>query len=163
MIWIDFVIIVILVFSFMAGVKAGLVNSIFSLIIFLIALVVAGYYYIFVSSMLSFLPGENWSKFFGFVIAIVIISIILSIVCVIPRALLKSIWNGGGFFGLVGGVFNLVNTSIGFVVFIILLQQYPIVPFLSTLFAKSYILMWLTSNLSFIYFLLPVTFRSISN
>jgi len=163
MIWIDIILIIILVFSFLAGVKAGLINSLFSLVIFLIALVVAGFYYVFVSSLLSFLPGENWSKFFGFVIAIVIVSIILSIVCVIPRALLKSIWNGGGFFGLVGGVFNLFNTSIGFVVFIILLQQYPIIPYINNLFDRSYILTWLTSNLGFIYFLLPVTFRSVSS
>jgi hypothetical protein len=101
--------------------------------------------------------------FFGFLVTIIVVSIVLSLIFIIPRQVLKTIWSGEGFFGLVGGVFNVFNTALGLVVFMILLQQYPIMPFLNNLLAKSSILTWLWANFGFIYLLLPVAFRGIKS
>jgi uncharacterized membrane protein required for colicin V production len=163
MIWMDIVVTIILIFSFLAGIKAGIVNSLFSLVIFIIGLVITSYYYSFVASLLSFLPNDDWSMFFGFLVTMVVVGILLSLVCIIPRQVIKTIWSGEGFFGLVGGVFNVFNTALGLVVFMILLQQYPIIPFLNNLLAKSSILTWLWANFGFIYLLLPVVFRGVKS
>jgi uncharacterized membrane protein required for colicin V production len=163
MIWIDIIVAILLIFSFLAGIKGGIINSLFSLITFIIALVITSFYYPFTASIFSFLQNDKWSMFFGFLVTMVIVGIILSLVFIIPRKLIASIWGGGGFFGLVGGVFNVCNTSLGLVVFMILLQQYPILPFLNDLFAKSLILNWLLANLGFIYLLLPSAFKGLQN
>jgi uncharacterized membrane protein required for colicin V production len=160
--WIDVLLIVILAFSFLGGIKAGAINALFSLVVFIIAVTITGFYYRFVASLLSFLPGENWANFFGFLIAIIVVSIIISIICFIPRQFIRSIWNGGGFFSLVGGVLNVVNSAMGLVVFVFLLQAYPIVLWLNGILAESTLLTWLISHLDFIRVLLPETFRVVT-
>jgi uncharacterized membrane protein required for colicin V production len=160
--WIDILIIVILAFSFLGGIRAGAINALFSIVVFIIAVTITGFYYRFVASWLSFLPGENWANFFGFLIAIIVVSIIISIICFFPRQFIRSIWNGGGFFNLVGGVLNVVNSAMGLVVFTFLLQTYPIVPWLNGILAESTVLTWLASYLDFLRVLLPETFRGVT-
>jgi len=161
MIWIDVIIVIVLVISFVSGIRSGVINALFNLAIFIIALVITGFYYPYLASILTFLPNDNWSNFFGFLLTIILLSVVLSILSLIPRHLLRSVWNGEGcFFGLIGGVFSVFNTGLGFTVFMILLERFPIVPVLNIYLDQSVILVWLSVNMNFIYLLLPATFRS---
>jgi uncharacterized membrane protein required for colicin V production len=161
MAWIDIIIALILIFSFVGGIKSGAIYALFSLLILIIAITIAGFLYGFVASLLSFLPSENWKNFFGFLLTIVVVSIVISVICVIPRNFITSVWNGGGFFSLIGGFFNLANSAIGLVVLMLLFQAYPIMPWLNRILVESTILTELTAYLSFIQLLLPEAFRGI--
>jgi uncharacterized membrane protein required for colicin V production len=160
MIWVDIIIVLIFVFGFLGGLKAGAVNGFFSLLTLIIAIPVTGAFYGYIASLLSFLPGENWENFSGFLITLVIISIILSLIFLIPRHLIKAVFNGGGFFSIIGGVFNLANSAIGLALLVLLLQTYPVIPWLNNVIANSTILAWLGVNLDFIRYFLPAVFKS---
>lgn len=159
MTWIDIIVVLILIFSFIGGLKAGAVNGFFSLLVLIIALLVTGAFYRFAASLLFFLSNDNWQNFFGFLVTLIVVSIILSLILLLPRHLIKLAWNGGGFFSLIGGVFNLLNSAMGLVVFVLLFQTYPVIPWLNNVLADSAILAWLMVHLDFIRYLLPEAFR----
>ena len=161
MIWVDVIVVLILFFSFVAGLKGGAVNGFFSLLTLIIAIPVAGTFYGFLASYLSFLPGEDWSNFLGFLGTFIVVSIILSLIFWIPRHFTNFAWNSGCLFRLIGGVFILVNAATGLTLIVILFRTFPVIPWLNNLFADTTILSWLVRRLDFIGYLLPVVFQSI--
>ena len=158
--WIDVIVILILIFSFVGGVRAGAVSTLFSLLLTILATAIAGMFYTVVASWLAFLPGENWQNFFGFLITVVIASIILALLFLLPRHLLKALWGGGFISGIVGGILGVVNSAIGLFVFALLIQTYPLFEWLRTLPADSTMLSWLMVHLDFVRLLLPEAFRN---
>ena len=160
MVWSDIIVAVILAFSLLAGIKGGAVIGFFSLLTLIITIPVAGTFYGFVASYLSFLPGVDWRNFLGFIITIVVVSIILSLIFWLPSHFIKSAWNSGCFFHLLGGIFTLANSAIGLTVLVFLFQAYPVIPWLNNLFAKSIILTWLVGHLDFVRYLLFEVFHS---
>jgi uncharacterized membrane protein required for colicin V production len=160
MIWIDVIVVLILFFSFIAGLKGGVVNGFLSLLTLIIAILVTGTFYGFLASCLSFLPGEDWSNFLGFLITLIVVSIILSLIFWIPRHFINLAWNSGCFFRLLGGIFTLANSALGLTLLVLLFQTFPIVPWLNNFFADTTILSWLVDHLDFIRYLLPEAFRS---
>lgn len=158
--WVDIIIVLILVFSFLGGLKAGAVNGFFSLLTLIIAIPITGAFYGYIASLLSFLQGEDWENFLGFLITLVVTSIILSLIFLIPRHFIKSVLNDGGFFSIIGGVFNLANSAIGLALLVLLFQTYPIIPWLNNVIADSTILTWLVVHLDFIQYLLPGAFKT---
>lgn len=157
--WVDVIVILILIFSFLGGVRVGAVSGLFSLLTTVIAIPVTGALYGFVASWLSFLPGEDWENFLGFLLTLVVVSIILSLIFLIPRHLLKAVWNGGFLFHIIGGIFGAINSAIGIVVFVFLIQTYPIIDWLRNVIADSSMLTWLAVHLDVIRLLLPEAFR----
>ena len=161
MIWVDVIVVLILFFSFVAGLKGGAVNGFFSLLTLIVAIPVAGTFYGFLASYLSFLPGEDWGNFLGFLITFIVASIILSLIFWIPRHFINFAWNSGCLFSLLGGIFTLANAALGLTVIVILFGTFPVIPWLNNLFADTTILSWLVERLGFIrYLLLPVVFQS---
>lgn len=161
MIWIDLIVVLILAFSFFAGLKGGAINGFFSLLIMIIAIAVAGNFYSIPASWLSFLPGQDWENFLGFFIAFVIVSIILSLLFWIPRHFINFAWNSGCVFRILGGIFTLVSSALGLALLVTLFKTFPISPWLNDLLADTTILSWITENLNFVwYLLLPEAFQS---
>lgn len=160
MVWIDIIVALILLFSLIGGLKAGAVYGFFSLLILIIVILVTGAFYGYMASLLSFWPGEDWENFLGFLLTMVIASIIISLVLFIPRHFIGMAWKGGGFSSLLGGMFNLANSAIGLIVLVLLFQTYPVIPWLGDILAESIILTWLAGHLEFVRLLLPEAFRS---
>jgi len=131
----------------------------FSFITSIIAILITGALYDFVANWLSFLPGENWEHFLGFLVTIVIISIILALLFLLPRHIIKAIWSSGCASGIVGGILGLVNSAIGIFVLALLIQTYPVMDWLKNAVIESTVLSSILQYLGFLRFLLPETFR----
>ena len=160
MIWINIIAVIILIFSFFGGFREGAVKQFFNLVALIIAIPLAGFSYHLIAALLSFLPGENWGNFFGFFIALALISVILHFIAFLPRRLVQKIWRRGLFFRLIGGALNLVNASIGMVVFTLVLLAYPIFDWLERAVANSGVLASLVEIFGFVQAMLPEVFQN---
>jgi uncharacterized membrane protein required for colicin V production len=160
--WLDIIVIIILILTFIGGLKEGAVKSFFSLVALIIAIPLTGLSYHLISKILSFLPGTNWENFFGFFITMAIISVILHFIFSLPRKFLQKIWKKGCLFRLLGGILNVLGGSIGMTVFTLVLKVYPILDWLERWVSSSGILTWLVNSLGFIQSMLPEIFRKTS-
>jgi uncharacterized membrane protein required for colicin V production len=157
---IDVLVIIILVLSFIGGMKEGTVKSFSSLIALIIAIPLTGLSYRLIAKILSFLPGINWENFFGFFITMAIISVILHFIFLMPRKFLQKIWKKGCLFRLLGGVLNVFGSTIGLTVFTLVLRAYPIFDWLERWVSSSGILMWLVEHFGFVQSMLPGVLRN---
>jgi membrane protein required for colicin V production len=160
MIWIDIVVTLILIFSFIVGMKEGLIKSAFSLVSLFIAIPVTGILYKYVVSILGFIPDEVWQNFIGFYLTFIVISIILAIIFFIPRRLLGGILDKGLIAPVIGGVLSVLAACISLVLFRIVVDTYPIFDWLDYSLTGSSIISWLMLYLDFIRLMLPEIFRS---
>ena len=160
MIWVNILVVIILSFSFFGGLKEGAVKNFFSLIALIIAITLTGLCYYLLATILSFLPGTNWENFIGFFITLGLTSVILHFIFLIPRKIIQTAWRKGTFFRLLGGTFNGLSTSIGMVVFTLVLGAYPIIAWLERAVTNAGVLMWLVEHLSFIQAMLPEVFQN---
>jgi uncharacterized membrane protein required for colicin V production len=157
--WVDILVVIILAFSFFGGLKKGAVKKFFELIITLIAIGVAGRFYNITAGFLSFLPGQDWENFIGFLITMGITAAILHIIVLVPGKLIAQVWHGGPLFRLAGSGMALLNTAIGFTLLTLLLNTYPIIDWLVENVAESGILMWLLDSFTFVQMMLPQVFQ----
>ena len=160
MIWVDILAIIILFLSFFGGLKEGAIKKLFSLVVLIAAIPLAGLFYYLVAIILSFLPGTNWENFIGFFITIGLISVILHFILFLPRGISQKIWRRGTFYRLLGGALNVLNASIGLVVFTLALGAYPIIGWLKHAVVNSSVLAWLAEHLSFVPAMLPEVFQN---
>jgi len=160
MIWIDIIVTLILIFSFIGGLRAGAMRSLFSLIALFIAIPVAGLFYQYIADLLDFIHNSIWQNFLGFFITFVIISIILAIIFFIPGRMLGGIFDKGLLSPLLGGVFSVIATCVSLVLFRIVVDTYPIFDWLDYVLASSSIINWLALYLDFIRLMLPEAFRN---
>lgn len=160
MTWVNIIVLLILFFSFIGGLREGAVKSLSSSIILIVSLPLAGISYRFVADFLSFLPGEDWENFIGFLVTLGVINILLTLIFLLPRRAIEKTWNKGIPFRLIGGLLTVFNTAIGLVVFALVLGAYPIFAWLEDVVAGSVVLSWLVVHLGFIQALLPEVFRT---
>lgn len=158
--WVDIVVIILLILSFLGGLKEGAVRTASSLVALLIAIPLAGLGYRLLASLLSFLPGDNWENFFGFFITMGIIIAVLHLIFFLPRKIIGKIWQAGVLFRVLGGVFNLAGAMIGMVVFTLVVQAYPIFDWLESWVSSSGILSALVTAFGVIKLMLPAAFKS---
>lgn len=157
--WVSILAVLVLLFSFIGGLREGVVKSFFSLIALIIAIPLTGVSYHLLANILSFLPGDNWENFVGFFVTLAVISIALYFVLLLPRKFTQKAWNKGVLFRLIGGVLNILNAAVGMVVFTLLIQTYPIIRWLEQAVAGSGVLTWLVVQLSFVQAMLPDIFQ----
>ncbi len=160
MILVDILAVIILIFSFLGGLKEGAVKHFFNLIVLIVAILVAVRCYHWIAIVLSFLPGTNWENFVGFFIALALVSVILHFIFLLPRKIVQKIWKRGTLFRLLGGALNIVSASIGMVVFTLTVGAYPIFGWLERAVTGSGVLTWLMGHLSFVQAMLPEAFQS---
>jgi len=158
--WVSILAVLILLFSFIGGLREGAVKSFFSLIALFIAIPLAGVSYHLLANVLSFLPGDNWENFVGFFVTLAVISIALHFVLLLPSKFAQKVWNKGVLFRLIGGILNILNAAVGMVVFTILIQAYPIISWLEQTVAGSGVLIWLVMHLGFVQAMLPDIFQT---
>ena len=157
--WVSIIAILILFFSFIGGLKKGAIKNFFSVIALIIAMPLAGLSYRLITIILSLLPGTNWENFIGFFITLGLIIAILYLILLLPRKIIHKAWHKGGLFRLLGGTLNVLNASIGMVVFTLALVAYPIIGWLELAVVHSGVIIWLVTRLSFVQALLPDLFQ----
>ncbi len=157
--WLDVIVIIILILTFIGGMKDGAIKVFFSLLATVISIPLAGLSYRLIASILSFLPGTNWENFFGFFITMGIIIAILQLIFLLPRKFIQKIWKKGCLFRLLGGVLNLFGAAIGLTVLTLALRAYPIFDWLERWVSSSGILMWLVDKFGFVQAMLPEVFK----
>ena len=143
---IDILVVLILVFSFLGGLKKGAVKGMLDLLAFVIALSFTGAFIFYVLGWMSFAPDYLWRALLSFLITMCVISIIMHLVLLLPRHMLDNIWNGGFVWNALGGIFALINSALGMVLMVILLDMYPVLPWLNDLLDASNVLNWLVSS-----------------
>jgi len=160
MILVDILAVIILILSFLGGLKEGAVKHFSNLIVLIVAIRVAGLYYHLIAIILSFLPGANWGNFVGFFIALALVSVILHFIFLFPRRVIQKVWKKGALFRLLGGALNIVSASIGMVVFTLTVGAFPIFGWLERAVTGSGVLTWLVEHLSFVQSMLPEAFQN---
>jgi len=160
MIWVNIIAVLVLVLSLLGGLKEGAVKQFFNLAVLIIAIPLTGLSYHLLANILSFLPGKDWENFIGFFITLAIISVILHLIVLLPRKIFQSIWRKGLLFRLFGGALNMVNASIGMVLFALVLSAYPIFDWLERAVVGSAVLASLVDVFGFVQALLPQVFQS---
>jgi len=160
MILVDIIAVIILIFSFLGGLREGAVKHFSNLIVLIVAILVAGCCYHWIAIVLSFLPGTNWENFVGFFIALALVSVILHFLFLLPRKIVQKVWKRGALFRLLGGALSIVSASIGVVVFALAVGAYPIFGWLERAVTNSSVLTWLVEHLSFVQAMLPEAFRN---
>jgi uncharacterized membrane protein required for colicin V production len=163
MVWADIIITILLIFSFIAGLKEGAVKAFFSLVGLIIAIAVAGHFSYLLINVLGFIPDYNWQHFIGFFGTLIIVLIILAIILFIPTRLIEGIWGKGVIFTILGGVFSILSFAISLILFTTIVNNYPIFYWLEQALSNSSIIDWLMGFSGVVYLLLPETFRSTVN
>jgi len=143
---IDLIVALVLVFSFLGGLKEGAVKEFLNLLAFIIALSLTGAFTGYVWGWLSFITDHVWRDFFTFLLTMGMITIILHLVFILPRGLLDKVWSGGFIWNALGGILGVVNTALGLVLMVILFDMYPVLNWLSDLLGASNVLNWLVSS-----------------
>lgn len=157
---VNIIAVIILIFSFVGGMKEGAVKNFFSLLALIIAIPLASLCYRLPATILSFLPGENWENFTGFFIALGLTIAILHLIFLLPRKIIRKVWKKGCLFRLLGGAMNVLNTGIGITVFTLMLGAYPILDWLAKAVTNAGIPVWLVEHLGFVQAMLPEIFRN---
>jgi uncharacterized membrane protein required for colicin V production len=158
MIWVDIIITIFFIFSFIAGLREGAVKAFFALIGLIIAIPIAGHFHYLLTSVLGFIPNNNWQNFIGFFGTLAIVLIILAIILFIPTRLIEGIWGKGVIFTILGGVFSVIGFTIALMLFTIIVDTYPICYWLEQVLPNSSIIDWLMGFSWIVYLLLPATF-----
>ncbi|MCX6006469.1 MAG: CvpA family protein [Chloroflexi bacterium] len=144
---VDITVVLILIFSFIGGLKGGAVKEFFKLLAFIVAIPLTGVFYGYVVSWFSFVGDSTWRTFLAFLLTMGIIMILLLLIFWLPRHLLEKVWNEGFFWSLLGGVFGILHSALGLVLLVSLIDIYPVLPWLDDLFISSNVLNWLVNTL----------------
>ncbi len=142
---VDLIVALILVFSFLGGLRKGAVKEFFGLLAFIVALPLTGLFTGYVSDWLQFIADSYWRAFFSFLLTMGIITIILYLLFWLPRSLLDRIWNGGFIWNVLGGIFGLTNVALRLVLMVTLFDIYPLLDWVNDLFLSSGVLNWLVA------------------
>jgi uncharacterized membrane protein required for colicin V production len=143
---IDIIVALILIFSFIGGLRHGAIKEFFGLLAFIIALPLTGVFSGYVLPWFSFVNDSTWRAFLAFLVTMGIIIIILHLIFWIPRHLLEKVWNEGFFWSLLGGIFGALNSALGLVLLVSLLDIFPLSSWLNTVLATSGVLNWLVNT-----------------
>jgi uncharacterized membrane protein required for colicin V production len=143
---VDIIVVLILIFSFIGGLKKGAINEFFGLLAFIIAIPLAGIFYGYVVSWFSFVGDSTWRPFLAFLLTMGIMMILLYLLFWVPRHLLEKVWNGGFFWSLLGGILGILNSALGLVLLVSLMDIYPVLSWLDDIFISSQVLNWLVNT-----------------
>ncbi len=158
MIVVSIIAVIILILSLFNGFREGVLKQAVSIISLLAAIPLAGLCYNWLASLFSFMPGENWENFLGFIITMGIIMVLIQLIFWLPRKRFEKSWNEGMLFRSIGAVLSFFNAAIGMVLFAIVLNAYPIFDWLQSAVSGSGVINWLGSWLGFVQSMLPAAF-----
>jgi uncharacterized membrane protein required for colicin V production len=140
---VDIIITLILIFSFIGGLKEGIIKELGSLIAFIIALPLTVIFFIYVSPWFSFIGNAGWRSLLAFLLTLGIITLIIMLLFWIPKHFLDKAWSGGFIWSLLGGLVGVLNSALGLVLLVNLMDIYPVFSIFNTVLHSSGVLNWL--------------------
>ncbi len=146
---VDIIAVLILIFSFIGGLKRGALKEFFGLLALIVAIPLASLFYGYVISWIFFVGDSVWRPFLAFLITMGIIMVLLLLIFWIPRHFLDNAWDAGFFWSLLGGIFAILNSALGLVLLVSLIDIYPVLPWLDDIFSSSQVLNWLVNTIGF--------------
>ncbi|MDO8636712.1 MAG: CvpA family protein, partial [Dehalococcoidia bacterium] len=111
--WLDIVIIALLFFSVIMGLKQGLISSLLSMAGFVLGLALAARYYSVLAGKLSFIPQETIAKVTAFLLILFAVSLAAGLLAWIAKSAVHAVmlgWLdhlGGAVFGFISGAYFL--------------------------------------------------------
>ena len=93
----DIFAVIVLVLSFLGGLKQGAAKELISLVAFIVSIPLAGILYGVAAAIISFLPGDNWQNFIGFFVTLGIMNALLGLMFFLPRMVFQALWGKGGY------------------------------------------------------------------
>jgi membrane protein required for colicin V production len=109
--WLDFVIIIFLIVSIISGIANGLIKSLFSLVGFIVGIVLAGRFYISLANHLTFISSERAAQIVAFIFIFIVVIAIASLLGWLFTKIISAT-PLGIFNRILGGVFGLVTGAI---------------------------------------------------
>lgn len=143
---IDIIVVLVLVFSLIRGLKSGAIKELLGLVAFILALPFAGMLGEYMSPWFSFMNDINWRSTVSFLLALGILTFLLHLLLWIPRHLLEKVWSSGFSWSLLGGIIAALNSALGTVLLVKLLGLYPVLGSLDGILNASNMLNWLTGT-----------------
>jgi uncharacterized membrane protein required for colicin V production len=156
---VDIIVTLMLIFSFIGGLKEGAVKEFLNLVAMLLALALTGYFMGYVTTWFNYVPDVNWRGLLGFAITLMIILIILGLLFWPLRAMVEKGWSGGALWSILGGIFGVMGAAIGLIVLVRLFDIYPVFDWLTMVFRSSQILNWLVMHVGPLLMMLPGSMR----
>ena len=144
---IDIIVALALIFSFIGGLRSGAIKEFFGLLAFIISLPLTPVFYGYAVSWFSFVNDATWRGLLGFLVTMGIIILLLYLIFWAPRLWLEKIWNSGFFFSFLGGILGVVNSALGMVLVVNLLDLFPVSSWLDAALTSSGVLNWLVNVL----------------
>ena len=110
--WLDIVIAIVLVIGIILGVKTGLIKMVISLAGLILAIFLAGRFYVALAGVMNFIPSEQAARVVAYIIIFIVVMIIAAIIAWLLTKFVSAILLGwinrlvGGIVGLlVGAIF----------------------------------------------------------
>ena len=156
--WLDIIILVTLVATFVGGLAIGIVRSITNLVGLLLGIFIAGRCYEVVGSWLKFIPNIEAASIVGFILIVVVVMVIFGFICGKLHKLLSNFLLGC-FDHLLGGVVGLLIGALAWGALLALWAKYVSADAVS----GSWIAEFLLSKFPLVLVLLPSSFDSVKN
>jgi uncharacterized membrane protein required for colicin V production len=157
--WVDILVIIVLVVSFIVGLRQGAANNLTNLIATIIAIPVTGLTYRWLAGLLSALPGVNWENFLGFYVTFGVVFAVVFLILHPLRKSLSATWNAGFLFRFFGGIILMLSCMVGFVALALVIGAYPIFDWLDRWLDSSVVIESLVRGFGFVGLMLPGVFR----
>ncbi len=110
--WLDIVIGIILIIALLIGLKTGLIRTIISFAGLILAIFLAGRFYVAFAGVLKFIPSDQAARIVAYIIIFIVVMALAAIVAWILTKIASAImlgwlnYLGGAIFGLlIGGIF----------------------------------------------------------
>lgn len=159
--WLDWVLLIILAFSIISGLKEGLVKTVFGIAGMIVGVILAGRFYTLLAPRLTFIPQENLSKIAAFVIIAAAIILIANILGSIFKKVV-SMLTLGWVDRLSGALLGLALGAISLGVSLALLTKFSVFGFENTI-SQSWLATLLLKTYPLVKNLLPMDFGDLGS
>ncbi len=92
--WLDIVILIIIIISAISGFVSGLIKTVFSLVGLIVGVVLAGHFYVALSSHLGFIPGDSGPRIGAFIIIFLAVMLVAMLLGIIFTKLISAVMLG---------------------------------------------------------------------
>lgn len=159
--WLDWILLVILAFSIISGLKEGLVKTVFGMAGMVVGIMLASRYYNLLAPNLTFIPQENLAKIAAFLIIAAAISLIANILGAIFRKVV-SMLTLGWIDRLSGAILGLALGAVSLGVTLALLTKFSVFG-LENIIRQSWLATLLLKTYPLVKNLLPMDFSDLGN
>lgn len=152
--WIDVIISILLIFSFIYGLKQGAIKSLFSLITIVAGIFLTNLFFKYSLNLFSLILDPNWHGFIAFFSLLILICILISLIFLLPGKLLAPNLNQGLLSMSIGGFISIICILIFLALLKLIIDIFPISIWFQNILNTSAIARWTVKYFNFVGFLI---------